>query len=327
MGYNACILINTGTPEKFDEVSAKRFLLEFLGDRHVVDLPKFARVPLSKFVAERRAKGYSERAKRVAATDSEGNILPRLFKETEDLARKTSEISALEVRAAYLYGERNIDRAVAAARANGASNILAIPLFPQNCWATTASAKERFFECKRPNEKFFFKESYFDDPLYVASLRMSLGEAINSGYKPFDAVLVTFHGVPVSYLKKSPYLEECLGTFKALEQNFSDNFYGKNKFDVKFFFAWQSNMKFGTWTSPSAEEVAEKILLEGRKNLAVLPAGFSCDCTETLVDLGEKLRGKFIESGGENFTLLPCLNGSLRHAQLMAKIISETPFK
>ena len=52
------LMVNVGTPEELDVPSVRRYLAEFLGDPHVIQLPKLMRWmhrPLANFIAWRRA--------------------------------------------------------------------------------------------------------------------------------------------------------------------------------------------------------------------------------------------------------------------------------
>ncbi|MNJ76581.1 Ferrochelatase [compost metagenome] len=46
----------------------------------------------------------------------------------------------------------------------------------------------------------------------------------------------------------------------------------------------------------------------GVKKLLVMSPVFVADCIETLEELGLRGREQFIEAGGEELTLVPCLN-------------------
>ena len=58
---------------------------------------------------------------------------------------------------------------------------------------------------------------------------------------------------------------------------------------------------------------------EGIKNLLVICPGFASDCVETLEEINIQGRDSFIEKGGENFDLIPCLNDSPDHIDLFEK--------
>ena len=51
--------------------------------------------------------------------------------------------------------------------------------------------------------------------------------------------------------------------------------------------------------------------------------GFASDCVETLEEINIQGRESFIEKGGQNFELIPCLNDSLEHIKLLDKLVSR----
>ena len=56
---------------------------------------------------------------------------------------------------------------------------------------------------------------------------------------------------------------------------------------------------------------------KGKKNLLVICPGFSSDCVETLEEILIQGKESFLESGGENFDLIPCLNDNDDHINLI----------
>jgi len=52
--------------------------------------------------------------------------------------------------------------------------------------------------------------------------------------------------------------------------------------------------------------------------VVICPA-FVSDCLETIEEIGEEAREFFIENGGEEFTLVPCLNDREDWARLLAE--------
>ena len=59
----------------------------------------------------------------------------------------------------------------------------------------------------------------------------------------------------------------------------------------------------------------------GIKNLLVICPGFASDCVETLEEINIQARESFIEKGGVNFDLIPCLNDSSDHINLLKKLV------
>ena len=59
--------------------------------------------------------------------------------------------------------------------------------------------------------------------------------------------------------------------------------------------------------------------------MLVLCPGFSCDCTETLVEINIQLKTLFKELGGEDLQAVACLNDSPAHALMLARILERMP--
>ena len=56
--------------------------------------------------------------------------------------------------------------------------------------------------------------------------------------------------------------------------------------------------------------------------LAICP-GFSSDCVETLEEILIQGKESFINSGGENFDMIPCLNDNDDHINLINNLIKR----
>ena len=59
------------------------------------------------------------------------------------------------------------------------------------------------------------------------------------------------------------------------------------------------------------------------KNVLAICPGFSSDCVETLEEINIQGRESFLENGGTNFDLIPCLNDNLDHIKLFEKLVSK----
>jgi ferrochelatase len=59
------------------------------------------------------------------------------------------------------------------------------------------------------------------------------------------------------------------------------------------------------------------------KNLLMITPGFASDCVETLEEVAIGLKETFLEKGGEQFSVVPCLNDSPRSVQMLETIAEE----
>ena len=62
---------------------------------------------------------------------------------------------------------------------------------------------------------------------------------------------------------------------------------------------------------------------EGKKNVLTICPGFSSDCVETLEEILIQGKESFMEAGGENFDMIPCLNDSDDHIKLLNNLIKR----
>ena len=60
---------------------------------------------------------------------------------------------------------------------------------------------------------------------------------------------------------------------------------------------------------------------QGIKNIAILCPSFVADCLETLEEINIRARKSFLESGGESFTFIPCLNDDDNFIELLNDLI------
>ena len=57
--------------------------------------------------------------------------------------------------------------------------------------------------------------------------------------------------------------------------------------------------------------------------MQIICPGFSSDCLETIEEIGGENREYFLESGGERYEYIPCLNSDADHINLMQTLVSE----
>jgi len=86
---------------------------------------------------------------------------------------------------------------------------------------------------------------------------------------------------------------------------------------------FQSRFGPKAWLQPYTDKTLEALPEEGMKKVAVMMPGFSADCLETLEEIALEAHETFEESGGENFTAVPCLNDDAAHLDFLADIAKE----
>ena len=156
---------------------------------------------------------------------------------------------------------------------------------------------------------------YESEPLYINALVRSIEKKIKSiNWKP-DLILSSYHGIPKKYFDKGdPYHCYCQKTTRLMKEKFS-------LIDIKTTF--QSRFGPQEWLTPYTDKTLENLPKEGTKNLLVICPGFASDCVETLEEIDIQGRESFLNNGGKNFDLIPCLNDDLDHIDLFEKLVKK----
>ena len=71
---------------------------------------------------------------------------------------------------------------------------------------------------------------------------------------------------------------------------------------------FQSRLGRDPWLTPYTAARLTELPTEGIKKLLVVCPAFVSDCLETLEEIAMQGKKSFLESGGESFTAIPCLN-------------------
>jgi len=190
-----------------------------------------------------------------------------------------------------------------------------VPLYPQYCAATTATAHDAVFAVladMREQPALRTLPPYYDDALYIEALRANLQRQIDAlDFEP-QRLLLSFHGMPQRTLERGdPYHCHCQKTARLISEALG------RVVDVAF----QSRFGRAKWLEPATDQLLKNYARDGVTRIAVAAPGFSADCLETLEELGIRGRDSFVASGGEHFALLDCLNDSPESIDMLERLI------
>ncbi len=160
---------------------------------------------------------------------------------------------------------------------------------------------------------------YESEPLYIEALVKSLNKKISEiNWRP-DLIIASYHGIPKKYFEKGdPYHCYCQKTTRLLSEKFTS-------IEIKTTF--QSRFGPQEWLQPYTDKTFESLAKEGKKNILVICPGFSSDCVETLEEILIQGKETFINCGGKNFDLVPCLNDNIDHINLLEHLINKHTIK
>lgn len=306
------LLINLGTPDAPEERAVRRYLAEFLSDPRVIEIHPLAWKPILHGIILRTRPKKSAEAYNKIWTNEGSPLRAIAHRQAEALKGRLPNVS---VHFAMRYGHPGVAAALEAMTAEGCTRILAAPLYPQYCAATTGSAHDAVFGSlarMRWQPALRTLPSYYDDPIYIdaiaANLKRQLGKL---DFEP-QRLLLSFHGMPLRTLKLGdPYHCHCLKTARLVSEALGR--------DVDT--AFQSKFGRAKWLEPATEPTLAAYPGQGVERIAIATPGFSVDCIETLEELGIRGRRTFTEAGGKEFALLDCLNDSPEGMDMLSSLV------
>ncbi|MEP7130753.1 MAG: ferrochelatase [Sphingomicrobium sp.] len=309
------LLINLGTPDAPEARAVRRYLAEFLSDPRVVELPAIAWKPiLHGLILRTRPRRSAEAYKQVWT--NEGSPLAVVARLQAHALRERFK-GRVNVHYAMRYGNPGIAASLGNMVREGCTRILAAPLYPQYCAATTATANDAVFvalAAMRAQPALRTLPPYYDDPLYIEALRAHLARQLTALDFDPERLLLSFHGMPQRTLALGdPYHCHCQKTARLVSEALG------RAVDVAF----QSRFGRAKWLQPATDATLVDYAKTGIKRIAVAAPGFSADCLETLEELGIRGRESFLSSGGEHFALLDCLNDSPEGMAMIEGLITR----
>jgi len=309
------LLINLGTPDEPTATAVRRYLAEFLSDRRVVEIPAIAWKPILHGIILRTRPKKSAHAY-AQVWMGEGSPLAVITRrQAERLAERLGP--RVHVKHAMRYGNPGIAAAIARMTEAGCTRILAAPLYPQYCAATTATAVDAVFAvlaAMRVQPAMRTLPPYYDDPAHIEALRASLSRQIAALDFAPERLLLSFHGMPRRTLDLGdPYHCHCQKTARLLGEALG----------IEVDIAFQSRFGRAKWLEPATDRMLAGYPAKGVKRIAIAAPGFAADCLETLEELGIRGRETFLNSGGEEFALLECLNDSDEGIAMLQRLIER----
>jgi len=296
------LLINLGTPDAAEATAVRRYLAEFLSDPRVIEIPAVAWKPILHGIILRTRPKKSAHAYAQVWTNEGSPLAAITLAQTRGLQERLG--GEVQVEFAMRYGRPAIGRTIERMTKQGCTRILAAPLYPQYCAATTASANDAVFAALAPmrhQPSLRVLPPYYDDPLHIEALRASLQRQLDALDFVPERLLLSFHGMPQRTLELGdPYHCHCQKTARLLSEVL------RTAVDVAF----QSRFGRAKWLGPATDAVLQNYPAQGVRRIAIAAPGFSADCVETLEELEIRGRETFLNAGGERFARLDCLNAS-----------------
>ena len=330
------LLINLGSPDSPEKKDVKKYLSQFLMDERVIDEPLWLRTLLVKGIILNTRPKKSARAYKKIWWD-EGSPLIVL---SNRLLNKVKKTTSVPIALAMRYGNPSIKFGIEELVNKGIDEILLIPLYPQHAMASTETIlvladqiKNEFF----PKIKFTNLPAFYNHPDYIRVLSNSVQGYLKD--KEWEHLLFSYHGIPERHIRKTDITKShckidgscCQTTSPAHDFCYRHQCYETTKKVVEYLglkegtysSSFQSRLAGQPWLKPYTDKVIEGFAKSGTKNMAIVTPAFVSDCLETLEEIGMEAKEDFIEKGGEQFHVIPCLNDDSDWVKTLSRWVDE----
>ena len=318
------LMVNLGTPDGTDYWSMRRYLNEFLSDKRVIDYPRWLWQPLLQLVIlSKRPFSSGEAYRGIWNEERDESPLRTITRDQTEAVRARMAARHGEqvvVDFAMRYGNPSTESVLRKLKEQGCERIVVFPLYPQYSATTTGTACDAAF---RALMKMNWQPAirtvphYADHPLYIEALARSVERAYAGMDRRPDALVTSYHGLPIRYLKEGdPYHCLCAKTSRLMRERLG---FAEDEVVLTF----QSRFGPEEWLQPYTVEKVAELAKAGKKHIAVMAPAFSADCVETLEEINEEIKESFEEAGGERFDYIPCLNADEAHIDMMMAILEN----
>ncbi|HKP36816.1 MAG TPA: ferrochelatase [Pyrinomonadaceae bacterium] len=340
MNRTGVLLINIGTPDDATPEAVGRYLREFLMDGYVLDMPYIKRWLLVNRIIVPRRKHYSAKHYQEIQTEEGSPLMFNTRRFAAQLSDELNRSGEYLVEIGMRYGNPSIRAALSKLKTSKVDQLVVMPLYPQY---TQSSFETAVVEAKKRARQLGFTETILVPPFYAdAGFVKASAQRIEEhiGERELDHVLFSYHGVPVRHIKQidpsgshclgspdccaeigtvnqSCYRAQCVATSRAIARELELE-------PGRYTTCFQSQFGKDEWIGPSLENLLAELPGRGAKRVAVSCPSFVADCLETLEEIGMRGVQEFKEAGGDELTLVPCLNSDPAWIKAAADLILQS---
>ena len=337
MSKKGLLLINLGSPDSTSVPDVRKYLREFLMDGRVLDAPWLIRWCVVNLAILPTRPAQSAEAYAQVWTQEGSPLVVTSRKLRSGLQHRVGDDFPVEL--AMRYQSPSIETAIENLRSQGITELLVFPLFPHYAMSSFETAVVRAQEVAAqvaPEMTLRIAKPYYSDPDYIAALVASAEPYLT---EPHDHLLFSFHGLPERHLRKSDptgchclatpdccttpseahntcYRAQCFATVRAFVN-------GAGIPADKYSVAFQSRLGRDPWLKPYTDFELTRLAESGVKRMLVICPAFVSDCLETLEEIAIRGRETFLEAGGDQLTLIPCMNEHPRWLEALEKIVRK----
>ena len=314
------LLCNLGTPDAPRPAELRRYLKEFLSDPRVVEIPRLLWWMILNLIILRIRPRRSAKLYQSVWTEAGSPLMLYSQGQVKAVKQRLAEkYGDIPVVLGMRYGNPSMASAIKELTDQNVRDIIVLPLYPQYAGATTGStfdAIAKTFTKLRWVPELQFINGYHKSEGYLDALCSTIKRHIDEHGQP-DKLVFSYHGTPERYLKNGdPYHCFCHQTTRLVREKLGFD-------ESQVMTTFQSRFGREPWLQPYTDKTLEQLPKDGVKHVAVICPGFSSDCLETIEEINMEARESFIESGGEHFHYIPCLNNEPAHIDALVSILEK----
>ncbi len=336
MNKKAIIFINLGTPNSPEVGDVRAYLREFLSDPLVIDINATLRWMLVNFIiAPFRSRKSSQAYKKVWT--EEGSPLLVYSEKFVDKINLHLQGTNTQAFLCMRYGKPSMEEVFKEVGEGGFDQVTLFPLYPQYALSSTQTVmnKARYMLHLLKTDNVDWVQPFFDQPYFIKPLAETIKRVVRE--EELDYLLYSFHGLPERHISKIPgcescsfddsccvkpeerltycYRAQCLRTMDALRSESDTEAVGHSM-------SFQSRLGSG-WLEPFTDVMFSEIADSGVKRLGVVCPAFVADCLETLEEIEMEGHNQFVDAGGDQLVLVPCLNDDELWVKMVGDAIIE----
>jgi len=311
MGKKGLILLQLGGAADGDDIFS--FTYNLLSDPKVIRLPDAVRKPLAFFIATVRNRRSRKRYKQI-----NGSPIMAITEHQALELQKELDSKGMDIRVMFAarHSEPSIESI--ADRITGLDSCLLLPLFPHYSLTTVKTCVDKSINVLtaiNPNIKIGTVEGFCDHPSYINAQASLINETIKNISRP-RAVLFSAHSLPKAHIAAGdPYPKQVVRTMELVSKQIPH--------DCETFLGYQSQLSKKTWIGPSTPDVMRRIILNGTRNLIIVPIAFVSEHFETLYELDIDYAKQAKKLGFDVFKRVPALNTYQPFIKALADIAGQ----
>ncbi len=327
MKKTAVVINNIGSPDTPTPQDVGKYLKVFLMDKNIIQIPFFVRWFLVNCIIVPRRK-FASAEKYQQIWTEKGSPLRVI---TESFVNKLQQHlgDSFLVLTAMRYSAPDMDTACKKIISEKIENIIFAPMYPQYAQATTGSAIEEWEKTLQKNHFLGTNKNinyFYDHPEFIKAQ----SKKIKDNLKNDAEILLSYHGLPESQIlkisgckldqsccsqpeqQKKCYRAQCFATSALISKEIN------KRVNTSF----QSRLGRTEWIKPYTETTLKE-LGSKKSNLQVACPAFVTDCIETLEEIHIEGKEIFQHQGGQEYSVIDCLNDDPLWVDSFAKIVKE----